>query len=225
MKSSLPVAALFRLTAIPLALLSLTISTSITATAAAEEFLNCRQSEPQPAERTIPNDRSALTQRAKQILHAFAGDDISAYFGLTPAILLVPDRAPNAYATPVNDIVISRGLLQVVESDAELGFVLAHELGHIMLHHNAPASEPQLALTGTSRATQEFVARELQADAFAVRLLSQAGFEPRVALQLLSRLESFEAGNGVSLGRSYPSLDVRVRALEKNLSLPLCGLP
>jgi len=43
---------------------------------------------------------------------------------------IAADDAPNAYALPGGTIMVTRGLLEQVESENDLAFVLAHELGH-----------------------------------------------------------------------------------------------
>ena len=56
----------------------------------------------------------------------------------------------NAYSLPDNSIVVAFGLLDQAQSDDEVAFVLAHELGHLRPgHFNAAVAEkkPQLAST------------------------------------------------------------------------------
>lgn len=45
-------------------------------------------------------------------------------------VILWTDNAPNALAIPGGTIVVTTGLLRVMETENELAFVLAHELGH-----------------------------------------------------------------------------------------------
>jgi len=45
-------------------------------------------------------------------------------------LVLIADDAPNAFAFPGGTIGITRGLLDALDDDIELAFVLAHELGH-----------------------------------------------------------------------------------------------
>jgi predicted Zn-dependent protease len=46
------------------------------------------------------------------------------------------DPAPNAFALPGGVIVLTSGLLESVESENELAFVLAHEVGHFYHRHH-----------------------------------------------------------------------------------------
>ncbi len=49
----------------------------------------------------------------------------------------------NAYSLPDGSIVVAFGLLDGAQSDDEVAFVLAHELGHVRLGHFAKIVEPQ----------------------------------------------------------------------------------
>jgi hypothetical protein len=49
----------------------------------------------------------------------------------------------NAYSLPDGSIVVAFGLLDGAQSDDEVAFVLAHELGHVRLGHFAKLVEPQ----------------------------------------------------------------------------------
>jgi predicted Zn-dependent protease len=46
-------------------------------------------------------------------------------------------RSFDAYSCPPNYVVFSQGMLSLCETDDELAFVLAHEMGHIASHHAA----------------------------------------------------------------------------------------
>lgn len=49
----------------------------------------------------------------------------------------------NAYALPDGSIIVGFGLLDMAQSDDEVAFILAHELGHIRLNHFEKAEAPQ----------------------------------------------------------------------------------
>ncbi|HJV63461.1 MAG TPA: M48 family metalloprotease [Albitalea sp.] len=79
-------------------------------------------------------------------------------------------------------------------------FILAHELGHIQLQHHAAVSS--FVAAAVSGAADEAAARaavasglsavshrnELAADAYAVRLMQQAGYDPLDAARLFDRI-------------------------------------
>ncbi len=62
----------------------------------------------------------------------------------TYRVYLLPYDQPNAMALPGGVILITRGMLQVINSEAELVSVLAHEQGHIELGHCLDAVKFQL---------------------------------------------------------------------------------
>ncbi len=93
-------------------------------------------------------------------------------------ILLVKDRRPIALALPNQTLIISDGLLLSLHNEAELAFVVAHELAHLELHHHA-----ELQDAGTRPSRQ--MALEQEADDFAVGVVAAAGYDPRASLGAL----------------------------------------
>lgn len=124
-----------------------------------------------------------LNRRVPLVLHRLGGDDIRAYFGFVPKLMVLQTDQLNAFAFPSGTIAFTRGLLAQIRSDDELAFVLAHELGHLVLHHH---SDPQAFLRPTGAPTN-LLQREVEADAYAIRLLHEAGFDTAQGLELLER--------------------------------------
>src|SRR5690606_31601808 len=62
---------------------------------------------------------------------------------------VVDDPTPNAFALPGGYIFVTRGLLTLLTSEAELAAVLGHEIGHVTARHSvAQISRAQLAQLG-----------------------------------------------------------------------------
>ncbi len=62
---------------------------------------------------------------------------------------VVDDPTPNAFALPGGSIFITRGLLSLMDSEAELASVLGHEIGHVTAKHSvSQLSRAQLAQLG-----------------------------------------------------------------------------
>ena len=62
---------------------------------------------------------------------------------------VVEDATPNAFALPGGYIFITRGLMNLMDSEAELAAVLGHEIGHVTARHSVTAiSRAQLAQFG-----------------------------------------------------------------------------
>jgi predicted Zn-dependent protease len=112
-----------------------------------------------------------------------------------------------AYSYANGEVVVSRGYLAHLNTEAQLAALLAHEIGHVVSLHlarqmqaarNAQRLEQQLATRLSSSQARETlntfsVARvrgysreqELEADAWGDRLLLRAGYDPAALAQLL----------------------------------------
>lgn len=153
-----------------------------------------------------------------------------------------PQVGPNAFALPGGDVVILDELVALAGRDEEVIAVVAHELGHLQLHHGlrqliqgtvvSVAAAVYLgdvstlvagltALVLESRYSRHF---ELEADAYAGRLLlaTPASLEPLVAM--LGRLDAARAGKrgagnagaiqGSDMLSSHPDTAARIDALR-----------
>jgi predicted Zn-dependent protease len=124
---------------------------------------------------------------------------------------LVNSDVVNAFAVPGCYIYVTRGLMAIVNSEAELASVLAHELGHIVAEHNEQQQRRMAwrnlgvtaigKITGSRELTQlagaaagYFTLRysrkhEYEADDLAIRYLREAGYDPYAAPDMLNALE------------------------------------
>lgn len=130
----------------------------------------------------------------------------------------------NAFALPGGYIYISRGLMTLANSEAELAAVIGHEIGHVTARHAAERmSHGTLAglgaavlgaATGSSGVAQAanlgsnlYISsysrgQEHQSDELGVRYLARAGYNPQAMADFLqsldaqSKLEAKESGRG-----------------------------
>jgi predicted Zn-dependent protease len=123
---------------------------------------------------------------------------------------LVNSEVVNAFAVPGCYIYITRGLMGIVNSEAELASVLAHEVGHIVGDHSERQQKRSILrtlgvmavglLTGSERLTQiagqaaqYFTLRysrgqEYQSDELGIRYMKEAGYDPHAAAEMLDAL-------------------------------------
>lgn len=116
----------------------------------------------------------------------------------------------NAFALPGGPIVITRGLLALADSEAELASVLGHEIGHVTARHSAErqgqALLAQIGLMGLAMATgsrqvadiastgaaaflQSYSRKqEMEADSLGARYLDRAGYEVDAMVGFLDSL-------------------------------------
>jgi len=103
---------------------------------------------------------------------------------------ITDDPQPAANALPGGSILVSRGALALLGSEAELAAVLAHELAHATRGHTAldKTALPAHGVDGAARAAALDADEERQADALAVELVARAGYDPRAVGRALDAL-------------------------------------
>jgi beta-barrel assembly-enhancing protease len=147
---------------------------------------------------------------------------------------------PNAFALPGGHVIVTTGMLKLVERPEELAGAVAHEIAHVTEKHMfrqvisamGPALLFQLFLGGrgglvgavgagsqilmTQSFSQEY---ELEADAVGWDYLVAAHIDPRGLTEILRKLQAVEEKNGLSdmeiaALRSHPKTQKRIARLE-----------
>ncbi len=154
-----------------------------------------------------PAGLAALEKMSARLLAA-AGSQRSFRIDVMPLSLV------NAFAVPGEHIILTRGLLDVVQTPEELGGVLAHEIGHGLELHPETALVRALGLSallslllgggdigGHLGALGSFLLQlsysrqaEHAADAQAVRILKRAGSSPAGLARFFVRMEKITSG-------------------------------
>jgi len=132
----------------------------------------------------------------------------------------------NAFALPGGYVYISRGLLALANTEAELAGVLAHEIGHVTARHSAQRYSSSIvaglgtALLGVvaegvaAQLGQQGAAvylqgysrdQEFEADKLGVRYLARTGYETGSMASFLSSLQAYSALEAKSSGLPDPA--------------------
>ena len=123
---------------------------------------------------------------------------------------VIRSDAINAFAMPGGYVLVTAGLLRTLESEDELAFVLAHEVGHVVRRHHYQVVQRQrlaeqaakglqaVAQDGDTaklaQASGQIYARgldktaEFESDRLGVEYATRAGYDPAAALNVLERL-------------------------------------
>ncbi|MBB3061604.1 M48 family metalloprotease [Microbulbifer rhizosphaerae] len=165
--------------------------------------------------------------------------------------VVLNNSVPNAWALPGGKIAVNRGLLVLLDDEAELAAVLGHEIVHAAARHSAAAMSQQqvlgagLAVLGA--ATQDtaygdlvslggqlggtaYIARygrenELESDRYGMKYMAAAGYDPQGAVRLQRKFVQLskgkKAGGLQALFASHPPSQSRVDANIKHAE----GLP
>ena len=147
----------------------------------------------------------ALVERVGQKLVAASGLPGPFHF------YVLDEPVPNAHAVSSGYVFVTRGLLAMIDDDAELAAAIGHELGHVELKHGAQREKIRrsvmeaavdAALTSGSATVGRSVAREgmlklrrysrdqeLEADKAGVGYLVRAGFRADAMISLIEKLQ------------------------------------
>lgn len=115
--------------------------------------------------------------------------------------ILLNTRLPLAASAGGGIILLSRGIVQALQNEAELAFVIAHEMAHHQLGH----AEFD---TGPVHIDNHDEDSELEADRFAVAVMAAAGYDPHLAVTALKNAYRFSS-RYLDESRKYPALEKR----------------
>jgi predicted Zn-dependent protease len=133
---------------------------------------------------------------------------------------------PNAFALPGGHIYVSRGLLLLANSEAEIAHVLGHEIGHVAARHAAKldahmktlgiatllgdllsggAEETAPSETAGSNPFARYARdQERQADSIGQQIATQSGVDPAGMARFLTALDNYTKLNqGFSMPQTY----------------------
>jgi predicted Zn-dependent protease len=162
--------------------------------------------------------------------------------------LLDDPNTINAFALPGGQIFLTSGLMKRLRSEGEVAGVLGHEVGHVVARHGAEhIAKQQLTqgLTGAavlatydpnnpnsykSAAVLQAISGlinmkygrsdELEADQLGVKLIAQAGYDPRALIGVMEVLQKAAAGKGrqPEFFSSHPNPENRIAKIKEAIA-------
>lgn len=155
--------------------------------------------------------------------------------------LLLDAKTVNAFALPGGQIFITLGLLDKLQTEAQLAGVLGHEIGHVIERHFAQqmaknqlgqslivavaagSNEQNHSLMLAAVVNQMIQLRygrkdESQADQWGLKLMEKAGFDPRAMIQVMEILKAAGgSGHELEIFQSHPNPDLRIEQINAYL--------
>jgi predicted Zn-dependent protease len=168
--------------------------------------------------------------------------DLPWHFGV------IDSASINAFAAPGGYVLITRGLYEILDSEAQLAGVLGHEIGHIVQRHHITAMQKSAAISAGARVAQggqsqivnhligtgaEVFARgidksaEFEADQIGIVLAARAGYSPYGLVEVLHKL-SARGAEDTSLAllfKTHPHPAERLTQLGQALAPRTAELP
>ncbi len=158
-------------------------------------------------------------------------------------IVVLEDETPNAFALPGGRIGVHSGMVELAESDDALAIVLGHEVGHVLAEHAAERMSHAmlvsggLAIGGAALSDQDEETRRLimaalgagaslgvmlpysrlhesEADELGLYIAANAGFDPRAAIPLWTRMGR-EGGERLEFLSTHPVAASRINDFRK----------
>jgi predicted Zn-dependent protease len=131
--------------------------------------------------------------------------------------VLADPRTVNAFALPGGPVFITEGLLRALKTEAEVAAVLGHEIGHVIARHSSERlAKEQLtrgligaAVVGTGDYSAGQIGQlvgsminmrygrddELESDALGIRIVAEAGYDPRAMIRVMETLAQASGGS------------------------------
>jgi len=157
----------------------------------------------------------------------------------------------NAFAAPGGYVLLTRGLYEILENEAQLAGVLAHEIGHIVKRHHITVMQKSAAINVGSKLLQsrsgsgelvralagngaEIFARsldkdaEFEADQLGVVLAARAGYSPYGLVEVLQKLGARSSSADSTLAllyKTHPHPDERLSKLGEAVEPRVADLP
>jgi predicted Zn-dependent protease len=159
--------------------------------------------------------------------------------------VLADTQTINAMALPGGPVFVTRGLVDLMETDGQVAGVVAHEISHVLARHSAEQiAQAQLTqgITGAvliasydpdNPSSQQAAAMaamigqlinmrfgredELQADSLGLQVMAEAGFDPRSMIRTMELLAAANPASGMmpEFFSTHPNPENRIQRIEE----------
>jgi predicted Zn-dependent protease len=159
--------------------------------------------------------------------------------------LLADDRTVNAFALPGGQIFITSALFKLLKSEDQLAGVLGHEIGHVVGRHSNEQMAQQGLWIGIARGVgmllsdgqsmgggmqvADMLAQvrlksygrddELESDRLGIRLMAQAGYDPKALIGVMEILaKASGGGGGPEFLSTHPNPENRIERIKEEIA-------
>lgn len=179
----------------------------------------------------------ALARCGKAIAKASGADDFDWQF------TVLETSVQNAFCLPGGKVAVYSGIMKLMRNEAELAFVVAHEVGHAIARHggerlswrylqslggilvevwlnNKTASEVYGVGTNLGAMLPFSRSNEAEADTIGLILMAKAGYNPHAAVHFWTRFSSNSSADMLgNLLRTHPCDADRIASMNNNMPL------
>jgi Zn-dependent protease with chaperone function len=156
---------------------------------------------------------------------------------------IVDDLTVNAWCMPGGKIAFYTGIFPALHDEAGMAFVMGHEVSHALLRHGGERISQNMAseaiggllaigLGGKDPEKQKLVLgafgvasgigvllpfsrkHESESDALGLKLMAQAGYDPRAGVEVWKRMAKMGGGGTPEFLSTHPSHETRIQDLE-----------
>ena len=162
--------------------------------------------------------------------------------------LLADTSTINAFALPGGQVFITLGLLNKLQTEAQLAGVLSHEMGHVLERHAAQQMAKSelgrmfIIATGTAASDSSHPERftdatmvaavvnhmfqlrysrqdESEADQWGLKLMTQSGFNPKAMIEVMEILKASGSNkHAPEIFQTHPNPDLRIQQIKAYLA-------
>ncbi|MCD6540187.1 MAG: M48 family metalloprotease [Candidatus Omnitrophica bacterium] len=212
-----------------------------------EKEVNLGKNISQAIEKEMPISKDPLLNKkiweiGEKLVKVCDRKEINYYF------YIIDKDEKNAFSIPGGYVYIFKGLLDILDNDSQIAFVLGHEIGHIVARHSIKRLQASLGYNFLILASSQIKASgnisqiqgislilatilsgysqedEFLADSLALKYLQRAGFPPQAGIEVLKKLEQAqekEPLREIAYFRSHPFVSQRIKRIKQELGLPL----